>query len=1202
MPATLLTPVRIRGAGGAGKLLGPSEAPDTLQSDSIASVLILLSEGPCAGLANGLQDVYFSFSGRASDAVPVQNADGSYNFNGVIAVFTPGLPDQDPLPGFPAVQTTVTDGAQIFHSTPLVREITDPNADAVIVTIEVPALYSADPTSGNVTASSVGIEIDVQSSGGSYTTALSTSISGKCSSAYQKSYRIPLTGSPPWNVKVSRTSADPVSVNTQNYTYLSAYTIVEDFSLIYPDSCLLGLTVDARLFGNQIPTVLCKLQGLTWQIPANYDPVARTYATTGPGTTGGVWDGSFVTAWTNNPAWIFYGLVTNARFGLGQFVDATLIDKFSLYAIGLYCDGLVPDGTGTGSAEPRYLFNGVIASQADAIKALQVIASNFRGMVFWGSLGVMVSADMPADPVKLVVPGNAIQGEITYSGTGQKAIHTYCFVTWCNPDLNYEQDLIVVETPNLDDIARYGYRPISLTAAGCTSRGQAYRMGLWLLYVERQEAETASWTASWDEADLAPGDYISIADPAYAGARFGGRLLGTTVAAGVVTAVQIDAPITLESGQSYTFTVMLPDGTIGELAITTGAGSASELALATPLTQVPVSGAVWVICSTEVEPRQFTCIVNKENSKHLFEITALLHDPGLYALIEQDITLEPAIFTLLPSGGLPPPTGLTVLQGTTAVSGVSTQNVLTILSWTAPGDPRISQYEAQIQIGGVWQPSDFTTGQSFDYQNLVQATYAFRVRSQGAGVGSTTLTSAWAELDGVAVDPATVYVAPGAVTATSLDAGLSDFITSTFGAIQNNVASTAATIASAAQEQDAENWLKEYNAAAALFNSSTAIQSNVDAVQGNVDAVQGNVNTLTTNTEESLAAADADIATNATAIAGVAGAQSSFETTVTADFGTTNANVTTNATAISDLNGALSSYETTVAAEFGTTNANVTTNANAISDLNGALSSYETTVVADFGTTNANVTTNATAISDLNGAFSSYETTVAAEFGTTNANVTTNANAISTLNGAFSAYEVTVSADFATTNANVTTNANAISTLNGAFSAYEVTVSADFATTNANVTTNANAISTLNGAFSAYEVTVSADFATTNANVTTNANAISTLNGAFSSYETMVTADFGATNANVVTNATAISDVSGTLSSYQTSVTAQISGEWLDCSFSIASPCVVACTAHGLVAGNLVEFLRCQFRRNADGAVCRRLVLRHQRRADRQRL
>lgn len=947
MPETSLTIVR-----GAGGKLGPSEAPDTLQSDSIASLLILLGEGECAGLANGLQDVFFSFSGRASDAIPVQNADQSYNFNGVIAVFTPGTPDQDPLPGFPAVQTVVTDGAQIFYSTPLVREISDPDADAVIVTIQVPALYTVDPTSGNVSANSVGIEIDVQSYGGSYTTVLATSISGKCSSSYQKSYRIPLTGSAPWNVRVKRTTADPTSTNDQNYTYLSTYTIVEDFNLVYPDSCLLGLTVDARLFGTQIPTVLCKLQGLTWQIPANYDPVARAYATSGGGTTGGVWDGSFVTAWTNNPAWIFYGLVTNERFGLGQFVDAGLIDKFSLYAIAQYCDGLVPNGDGVGGMEPRYVFNGVIASQADAIKALQTIASCFRGMVFWGSLGVMVAADMPADPVKLVTPANVIQGEITYSGTGQKAIHTVCFVTWSNPDLNYESDILVVETPNLDDISRYGWRPINLTAVGCTSRGQAYRMGLWLLTVERWEAETASFTASWDHADLAPGDIISIADPAYAGARFGGRLLGTTITDGVVTAVTLDAPVTLEDGQSYTFLVMQPDGTVGESAITTGYGA--TLSLATPLTQTPVSGAIWQINSTEVEPRQFRCIVNKENARNLFDITALLYNSELYAFIEDGVALEPPKFTILPGGGLPAPSGLTVLEGAAAASGVATQSTLTVFSWEAPADPRISQFEAQIQIAGVWQPSQFTNGQSVDFQGLAQSTYSFRVRSlSSGGVGATSLTSAWAEVDGVSLTPQTIYVAPGSVTPGSFIAGLQDFIAGVFTAIDDNAAATRNLIASAAQEQDAQNWLDKYTLAVAAFTNNQTLQ--------------GNINTLATTTEESLGAAEANITTNATAIAALDGVFSSYEVTVTSEFDATNANVTENATAIADLSGAFSAYEVTITSEFASTNAAVTQNANAISSVSGALSSYETSVNASIGSLNASVATNATAIVDIDG-------------------------------------------------------------------------------------------------------------------------------------------------------------------------------------------------------------------------------------------
>ena len=936
----------VRGAGGGGKGGSPSDSPNTLQSDSIASIVLLMSEGECEGLADGLKDVYFSFTGKASDAVPVQNSDGSYNFNGVNAIFTPGTPDQDPLPGFPQVQTVVNVNQQLLHTTPYIAEITDPDADSVIVTLQFDGLYFVD-SGGNVLPSSVLFEIDVQPNGGSYAEVVSFLVSGKTSSTYQKSIQIPLTGSAPWNVKIIRQSIDTVTVNDVSASYVAFYTINQDYALIYPDSCLLGLQVDARLFGTQIPTVFVKLKRVKWQCPANYDPVARTYATSGPGTTGGVWDGTFQTAWTNNAAWVLYGLITNPRYGLGQYVDTALVDKFSLYAIAQYCDALVPDGAG--GTEPRYVFNGTIASKEDALKALQTIASTFRGMVFWGSQGAMVTADMPADPVKLVTPANVTDGMITYSGTGQKAIHTVCLVDWANPALNFEKDTQVVETPNLDDIARYGWREIGIAAAGCTSRGQANRMGRWLLYSERLQAETATWTASWDEADFKPGDYVSVADPAYAGARFGGRLIST---ASDKKSVVIDAAVTIAVDESYTFLVMLPDGTIGEATITNSPGSTATLTFSAALSDTPVAGAIWQINSTALEPRQFTCIINKESSKHLFAITALLHDPDIYDLVELNIMLEAATFTALPGGGLPAPSNLSVLQGLDLISGVSQQQPVAIFSWTPPADARISEYEAQMFSSGSWGPSSFTTGSSVDFPSIAGGTYDFRVRSVGiATAGATTLTSAWEELDSVTLVPSTVLVSDGSVTESSLDSAL----TAAFSMIPVAAASAAAAIANLSTIPSSlilsqpQFLSTPYDRSEAGFDATMLALLQTQGVQDSFSSLESSTANSIATINQALIAFATDTGAlaelinilNAQTGNNIASIQSTLLTQATTNSAVA-AEITTLTASVGSNSGSIATIDTTLAAQATTNSATASTLSTLTTDVSGNTASIST--------------------------------------------------------------------------------------------------------------------------------------------------------------------------------------------------------------------------------------------------------------------
>ena len=538
------------------------------------------------------------------------------------------------------------------------------------------------------------------------------SIDGKSTAPDEFSYRVGLTGDAPWNIRVTRVTDDSTTENDINDIFWSTYTEIIDAKLQYPDTALAGVTFDAEQFGSNTPKRSYEIDARIIQVPSNYDTRLRTYT--------GIWDGTFKTDWTNNPAWITYDILVNKRFGLGEDIDASQIDKFAFHTIGQYCDELVDDGFG--GQEPRFTFNGVLQTRRDAYEVINAFTSAFRGMAYWGSGAVTVTQDSPADAKKLVSPSNVENGMLDYSGAGLKARATVALVTWNNPALLYKPDVEVVE--DQDGIHQFGWRSTEVFAFGCTSRGQAIRFGKWILDVEKNESQTVTYVAGLDHADLRPGDIIDVADDDYAEVRYGGRVISSTP--DPPTSITIDQEIEILTGETYTLSVTLPDGTIGEKLMNNSPGTTSVLSLVSALTAKPIDGAMWVITATSVNPRKFR-VVTVRKKGHKYEVTAIFHDTTKYARIEQNINAEAPSFTLLPTGPVAAPTDLAAVEfkyqaGIDILVGVT-------FSWKAGSDSRIRNYE--VQVKGPNDEAFLTVGKttqtSIDFPNTVQGTYALRV-------------------------------------------------------------------------------------------------------------------------------------------------------------------------------------------------------------------------------------------------------------------------------------------------------------------------------------------------------------------------------------------------------------------------------------------------------------------------------------------
>lgn len=703
----------VRGAGGGGGKGGgggstrvPTEAPNTLRSRAYARVIDVISEGEIDGLVDGLKSIYL-------DDTPIQADDGSMNFSGVTVAWRNGLPTQSYVPGFAAVENEIAVATEVKNVAPVVRAISNPNLSAVRVTVSVPQLSYQDPSTGDLSGTSVEIAIDIDNAGGGFAEVKRDTISGKTMSRYQRSYRIDLPSPGPWQVRVRRITPDSTLANLQNKTFWDSYTEIIDAKLRYPNSALVAIQIDAAQF-NRIPRRGYDIRGLRVRVPVNYDPATRQYS--------GVWDGSFKIAWTDNPAWCFYDLLTNERYGLGAYLDETQIDKWALYEIARYCDELVADGFG--GMEPRYTCNLYLQTRQEAYTVLQQMAAIFRGMAWWSQGALTLSADMPADPVALFTAANVIDGAFAYSGAAAKSRHTVALVAWNDPADMYRQKTEYVEDP--EGIARFGVRETEIVAVGCTSRGQAHRVGRWLLYTERMEAETVTFRCGLDGVYLYPGAVIAVQDAFRAGKRLGGR-----IAAATASSVTLDAPVTIESGKSYQLSVQLPDGSVETRAVTTGPGSLTTLAVSPAFSAAPQAQAIWVLAASDLVPTLWRVVSVKEIEPTVVEVTALAHRPEKFDAIERDLVLEPLPVSAYGASAPAAPQNLRVTESLTLVAAGVVAARATV-SWGAV--PGAARYEL------TWQPEDGSANpqrvtveaNSHDIQPIAPARYTFAVRAVDA--------------------------------------------------------------------------------------------------------------------------------------------------------------------------------------------------------------------------------------------------------------------------------------------------------------------------------------------------------------------------------------------------------------------------------------------------------------------------------------
>ncbi|EQA9488248.1 host specificity protein J [Escherichia coli] len=715
--------------GGSQKQHTPVEQPDSAQSMARCRMLLALGEGEFAG---GL-DATLIFL----DGTPLGNPDGTMNFENVSWDFRPGTQTQTPIPGFPAVENETTVGVSLTKATPWTRALSNTQIDAVLVRIGIPGLQQQE-NDGDIVGTTVQYHIDLAVDGGAYSTVMTKTVTEKLSSLYELTHRINLPkASTGWQIRVVRDTDDSTSQMLQNKTQVQAITEVIDARLRYPHTALLYVSFNAKSFNN-IPKVSCKPKGRIIRIPSNYDPIARTYS--------GTWDGTFKWGWTNNPAWIWFDVLTEPRFGLGRRVTAQMLDKWELYRIAQRCDQKVPDGKGGDGTEPRFMFDVYIQSQADAWQVIKDIAAGFNGMTFWGNNMFNVVSDMPADTSKLQILTRAsVVGKPVYSSGSEKTRFSSALINFSDPDNHYQDRTTAVMFPDL--VKQFKFKQTQITAIGCTRESEAQRRGGWAVYSNSLDRIITLQTGL-DGYVYVPGTVFAFADERLSGRVYGGRITGYNAG---LKAVTTDRGTSAVAGD--TLMIRTRGGTVESRVIQ--AVNGTQLVIATPFTAEPLPNAVFVIDAGQLRLQYFRVTnLRFDDEENTFTITGAEYNASKYDAVDNNARLDTPPISLIPTGLVNQPTNIVVASYDAVRQG---QRVATLTaSWDAPvdknGKPQadVIAYRVQWKRGdNEWVNVPETGLRNIEVPGIFEGDYLVRVRAiNSGGASSLWATSALTHLKG----------------------------------------------------------------------------------------------------------------------------------------------------------------------------------------------------------------------------------------------------------------------------------------------------------------------------------------------------------------------------------------------------------------------------------------------------------------------
>ncbi|HAY2390917.1 TPA: host specificity protein J [Escherichia coli] len=720
---------------GGGKAHTPREAKDNLKSTQMMSVIDAIGEGPIEGPVKGLQSILVN-------KTPLTDTDGNPVIHGVTAVWRAGEQEQTPPEGFESSGAETGLGVEVTKAKPVTRTITSANIDRLRVTFGVQSLVETT-SKGDRNPASVRLLIQLQRNG-NWVTEKDVTINGKTTSQFLASVILDNLPPRPFNIRMVRETADSTTDQLQNKTLWSSYTEIIDVKQCYPNTAIVGLQVDAEQFGGQQMTVNYHIRGRIIQVPSNYDPEKRTYS--------GIWDGSLKPAYSNNPAWCLWDMLTHPRYGIGKRLGAADVDKWALYAIGQYCDQTVPDGFG--GTEPRMTFNAYLAQQRKAWDVLSDFCSAMRCMPVWNGQTLTFVQDRPSDVVwpytnsDVVVDDNGVG--FRYSFSALKDRHTAVEVNYTDPQNGWQTSTELVEDP--EAILRYGRNLLKMDAFGCTSRGQAHRAGLWVIKTELLETQTVDFTLGSQGLRHTPGDIIEICDNDYAGTLTGGRVLSIDAATRTLT---LDREVTLpETGTSA---VNLINGSGKPVSVDITAHPAPDRIQVSTLPDGVETYGVWGLSLPSLRRRLFRCVSIRENTDGTFAITAVQHVPEKEAIVDNGARFEPQSGSL--NSVIPP-----AVQHLTVEVSAADGQYLAQAKWDTPRVVKGVRFSLRLTSGKGTDARLVTTAITADTEH----------RFSGLPLGEYTLTVRAINSYGQQGEPATTtfrIAAPAAPSRIELTPG-----------------------------------------------------------------------------------------------------------------------------------------------------------------------------------------------------------------------------------------------------------------------------------------------------------------------------------------------------------------------------------------------------------------------------------------------
>ncbi|WP_410974263.1 phage tail tip protein [Escherichia coli] len=720
---------------GGGKAHTPVEAKDNLKSTQMMSVIDAIGEGPVEGPVKGLQSILVN-------KTPLTDTDGNPVIHGVTAVWRAGEQEQTPPEGFESSGSETALGVEVTKAKPVTRTITSANIDRLRVTFGVQSLVQTT-SQGDRNPASVRLLIQLQRNG-NWVTEKDVTINGKTTSQFLASVILDNLPPRPFNIRMVRETADSTTDQLQNKTLWSSYTEIIDVKQCYPNTAIVGLQVDAEQFGGQQMTVNYHIRGRIIQVPSNYDPEKRTYS--------GIWDGSLKPAYSNNPAWCLWDMLTHPRYGMGKRLGTADVDKWALYAIGQYCDQRVPDGFG--GTEPRMTFNAYLSQQRKAWDVLSDFCSAMRCMPVWNGQTLTFVQDRPSDVVwpytnsDVVVDDNGVG--FRYSFSALKDRHTAVEVNYTDPQNGWQTSTELVEDP--EAILRYGRNLLKMDAFGCTSRGQAHRAGLWVIKTGLLETQTVDFTLGSQGLRHTPGDIIEICDNDYAGTMTGGRILSIDAASRTLT---LDREVTLpETGAS---TVNLINGSGKPVSVAITAHPAPDRIQVSTLPDGVETYGVWGLSLPSLRRRLFRCVSIRENTDGTFAITAVQHVPEKEAIVDNGASFEPQSGTL--NSVIPP-----AVQHLTVEVSAADGQYLAQAKWDTPRVVKGVRFSLRLTSGKGTDARLVTTAITADTEH----------RFSGLPLGEYTLTVRAINSYGQQGEPATTtfrIAAPAAPSRIELTPG-----------------------------------------------------------------------------------------------------------------------------------------------------------------------------------------------------------------------------------------------------------------------------------------------------------------------------------------------------------------------------------------------------------------------------------------------